>query len=54
MNFTFPLEAVNLILHALSKLPYEQSADMIAEIRKQAQPQVDALQAAPVATESAE
>lgn len=40
MKFEFSIEQVNLILHALSKLPYEVSADMIAEVRRQAEPQV--------------
>jgi len=47
MKFEFTIEQVNLVLHALAKLPYEMSADIIAEIRKQAQPQVDAASAAP-------
>jgi len=56
MKFEFTLEQVNLILHALSKLPYEMSADMIGEVRKQAEPQVIAAQqkassAEPVDTE---
>ena len=40
MKFQFTIEQVNLILHALSKLPYEVPADMIAELRSQAEPQV--------------
>jgi hypothetical protein len=31
---------VELVLHALSKLPYEQSAGLIAEIQGQAQVQI--------------
>lgn len=41
MKFEFAIEQVNLLLHALSKLPYEMSADLIAEVRRQAEPQVN-------------
>lgn len=36
------IEQINLILMALSKLPYEQSADMIQIIRNQVEPQLAA------------
>ena len=40
------LDAVNAILQALAKFPYEQSAPVINEIQQQAGPQVEAAQAA--------
>ena len=53
MEFKFTIEQVNLILHALSKLPYDVSAEMIAELRRQAEPQVAAAQQKAAATEAA-
>ncbi len=41
---------VELVLHALSKLPYEQSAGLIAEIQGQAQMQLQEAQQAAAAT----
>ena len=41
---------VELVLHALSKLPYEQSAGLIAEIQAQAQIQLQEAQQAAAAT----
>jgi hypothetical protein len=38
---------VELVLHALSKLPYEQSAGLIAEIQGQAQAQIKEAAEAP-------
>lgn len=41
MNFqiVFTLEQVNVVLLALSKLPYEASAQIIESVRKQAETQ---------------
>jgi hypothetical protein len=54
MKFEFTIEQVNLLLHALSKMPYEMSAEMIAELRRQAEPQVAALQKPAEAAPAAE
>ena len=40
LKFEFSIEDTNKILGALGKLPYEQSADVIASIRDQATPQL--------------
>jgi hypothetical protein len=40
MRLELSIEQVNLVLHALSKLPYEMSAGMIEEVRRQVEPQV--------------
>jgi hypothetical protein len=40
MQFTFTEQQVNIILQALSQLPYAQSAGMIHEIQAQAQSQL--------------
>ena len=37
---TLPLGAVNIVLAALAKAPYEQVADLVQAIREQAIPQV--------------
>lgn len=37
---TLPLGAVNMVLAALAKAPYEQVADLVQSIREQAIPQV--------------
>lgn len=39
-TLSLSLEQVNLVLVALSKLPYEASAPLIEEVQKQAQAQV--------------
>lgn len=44
MNFTLTTEQANLILHALSQLPYATSAGLISELQQQAQPQLAAKQ----------
>ena len=49
INLTLPLGAVNLILSALAKAPYEQVADLVQAIRDQALPQIPAVE--PVTTE---
>lgn len=43
---------VELTLHALSKLPFEQSAGLIAEVRAQAEYQLQELQKAAQASEA--
>ena len=48
IELKLPLSAVNLILGALAKAPYEQVADLVQAIKEQAIPQV------PVPTRSAE
>lgn len=40
INLTLPLGAVNIVLAALAKAPYEQVADLMQSIREQAIPQV--------------
>ena len=40
INLTLPLGAVNVIMAALGKAPYEQVADLVQAIREQAIPQV--------------
>ena len=40
VNLTLPLGAVNMILSALGKAPYEQVADLVQSIREQASPQI--------------
>jgi hypothetical protein len=37
---TLPLGAVNIVLAALAKAPYEQVAELVQSIREQAIPQV--------------
>jgi hypothetical protein len=49
ISLTLPLGAVNMILSALAKAPYEQVADLVQAIRDQAIPQVPAVE--PVTTE---
>lgn len=48
MNLTInlPIPAVQLILDALAKLPYEQSAPVIREIEQQGTAQIQAAQQA--------
>lgn len=45
MQFNFTLEQTNVIMQALSQMPYNMSASLIAEIQQQAQPQLAAQQA---------
>jgi hypothetical protein len=45
---------VELVLQALSKMPYEQSAGLIAEIQSQANQQLQAAQAAAAPTPAPE
>lgn len=53
INVTLPLGQVNIVLAALSTQPYDRVAGLIAEIQRQAAPQVMAAQqpAAAPATE---
>jgi hypothetical protein len=46
VKLELPLGAVNMILAALAKAPYEQVADLVQAIREQAIPQI------PVPTEA--
>lgn len=48
IKLELPLGAVNMVLAALAKAPYEQVADLVQAIKEQAIPQV------PVPTRSAE
>jgi hypothetical protein len=40
IKLTLPLGAVNIVLAALAKAPYEQVAELVQSIREQAIPQV--------------
>ena len=40
VNLTLPLGAVNMVLTALAKAPYEQVADLVQSIREQTIPQI--------------
>ena len=40
IKLELPLGAVNFVLAALAKAPYEQVADLVQAIREQAMPQV--------------
>jgi hypothetical protein len=41
MKFEFTLDEINVIMAALGKAPYEAVAGVIANIQKQAQPQLE-------------
>ena len=41
IKFEFTIEQTNLILAALARMPYEAVSNIIPEIQKQAQSQVD-------------
>lgn len=45
INFSISLDQANIILGALGKAPYEVVAPVIAELQKQAAPQLEAAQA---------
>ena len=45
MQFNVTLEQANLIVHALSKMPYEVSAGLISDLQTQAKPQLAELEA---------
>jgi hypothetical protein len=51
VNLTLPLGAVNMVLAALAKAPYEQVADLVQSIREQAIPQIPAVDKEPETTE---
>jgi hypothetical protein len=51
IELKLPLGAVNIVLAALAKAPYEQVADLVQTIREQAIPQVPKPAAAPAAAE---
>jgi len=40
IKLELPVQAVNMVLAALAKAPYEQVADLIQAIREQAIPQI--------------
>ena len=46
INVSLSMEQLNVVLIALSKQPYDAVAQLIGEIQQQAQPQVQAAQAA--------
>jgi hypothetical protein len=46
MKFEFTIEEVNLIMAALARMPYESVAQMIDNVRKQAEPQIQQMQQA--------
>lgn len=50
VNVELPVEGWNLVLQALGKFPFEQTASLIFEIKKQAEAQIQADQE-PVQTE---
>ncbi len=43
IDLTHTVEEVNIIIHALAKLPYEAVKDLIEKIHGQAKPQVDSI-----------
>ena len=44
-NFQLTLDEANLVLTALGKAPFDQVATLIGNIRQQAQPQLERVQA---------
>lgn len=50
LNITLSLDQLNLVLAALSKLPFETVTDTIAVIRQQGIEQIQAAEAAKVST----
>ena len=44
MKFEITVEQANLILQGLAQLPYHISVNLIAELQKQAQPQIAAME----------
>lgn len=44
INLNHTIEEINIILHALAKLPYEAVHELVEKIKGQATPQVQALQ----------
>jgi hypothetical protein len=47
LSITLPLQAWNLILNALSQRPYAEVMELIAELKKQADAQVNAVKQEP-------
>ena len=48
INLNHTLDEINVMLHALSKLPYELVHELVAKIKGQAEPQVQEIQQAQV------
>lgn len=44
MKFDVTIEQANLIIQALAQMPYHMSSALIAELQKQAQPQMVAME----------
>ena len=45
INLNHTIEEINIMLHALSKLPYEVVHELVAKVKGQAEPQVQQIQA---------
>lgn len=46
LKFELSINDANLVLGALGKMPYEAVAELVANLRTQAQPQLEAAEAA--------
>lgn len=46
MQFNVTLEQANLIIQGLAQMPYNMTANLIADLQQQAKPQLEAMQAA--------
>ena len=44
INLNHTIEEINIMLHALSKLPYEVVHELVAKVKGQAEPQVQQIQ----------
>ena len=44
MKFELTLEQANLVIQALAQMPYHMTANLIAELQKQAAPQIQAVE----------
>jgi hypothetical protein len=53
LNIQMVQPGVELVLYALSKLPFEQSAGLIGEIRSQAEHQIESAAASSADTDTA-
>lgn len=51
LNLSLSLQEVNVVLNALSKLPFDQVAQTIAKIQSQASPQLETAKTAEAASE---
>ena len=49
INLNHTIEEINVMLHALAKLPYEAVHELVEKIKGQATPQVEAIQQAQAA-----